>query len=89
MLLSSTLFRWECNLRAATVLGFGGAGGIGTQLIYKLKLFQYHDLSTLIIEMLLLVILVDLTGQFIRTRLLDTPGRRHKGAGSGSGGPGV
>ncbi len=78
MLLSYTLFRWECNMRAATVLGFVGAGGIGTQLIYKLKLFQYQDLSTLILITLLLVTLVDLTGQLIRTRLLDTAARRHQ-----------
>ncbi len=74
-ILSYTLFRWECNMRAATVLGFVGAGGIGTQLIYKLKLFQYAELSTLIIEMLILVALVDLVSQFIRGRLLAR-GRR-------------
>jgi phosphonate transport system permease protein len=80
LLVSYTLFRWECNMRAATVLGFVGAGGIGTQLIYKLKLFQYNDLSTLILITLLLVSLVDLTGQFVRTRLLDTAGQRRKGS---------
>lgn len=75
VILSYTLFRWECNMRAATVLGFVGAGGIGTQLIYKLKLFQYQDLSTLIIEMLILVTLVDLASQFTRARLLETARR--------------
>ncbi len=80
-ILSYTLFRWECNMRAATVLGFVGAGGIGTQLIYRLKLFQYNDLSTLIIEMLLLVAFVDLVGQFARSRLADATGRQQQGPG--------
>ncbi|KYZ77777.1 hypothetical protein AXX12_17065 [Anaerosporomusa subterranea] len=68
--LSYTLFRWECNLRSATVLGFVGAGGIGTQLIISMKLFMYHEVSTLIFAILLLVIAIELLGQFLRVRVL-------------------
>ncbi|MEG6586354.1 phosphonate ABC transporter, permease protein PhnE [Dendrosporobacter sp. 1207_IL3150] len=68
--LSYTLFRWECNLRAATILGFVGAGGIGTQLIISMKLFMYHEVSTLIIAILLLVITLELMGQYVRARIL-------------------
>ncbi|WP_425058157.1 hypothetical protein SCACP_28050 [Sporomusa carbonis] len=69
--LSYTLFRWECNLRSATVLGFVGAGGIGTQLIISMKLFMYHEVSTLIIAILALVIAIELLGQFLRVRILE------------------
>jgi len=71
VLLSYTLFRWECNLRAATVLGVVGAGGIGTELVLSFKLFRYHELLTLILAILLLIALVDLSGQLLRARLLD------------------
>ncbi len=71
VLLSYTLFRWECNMRAATLLGFVGAGGIGSQLTMSMKLFQYNEVSTLAAAILLLVILVDVVGQVIRTRILD------------------
>jgi len=71
--LSYTLFRWECNMRAATVLGFVGAGGIGAQLMISMKLFAYSEVMTLAMEIFALVILVDLAGQIIRTRILDTP----------------
>lgn len=71
--LSYTLFRWECNMRAATVLGFVGAGGIGTQLIISMKLFAYNEVMTLVAEIFALVVLVDLAGQFLRTRILDAP----------------
>ncbi|MDA8234860.1 MAG: phosphonate ABC transporter, permease protein PhnE [Clostridia bacterium] len=71
--LSYTLFRWECNMRAATILGFVGAGGIGTQLMISMKLFAYSEVMTLVLEIMALVILVDLAGQFIRTRILDAP----------------
>ena len=69
--LSYTLFRLECNLRAATILGFVGAGGIGTQLVISMKLFNYGEVATLVIVILLMVTLIDLVGQFIRQRILD------------------
>ncbi|HEX3032708.1 MAG TPA: phosphonate ABC transporter, permease protein PhnE [Bacillota bacterium] len=71
VLVSYTLFRWECNMRAATVLGLVGAGGIGTQLTLSMQLFAYNEVSTLVAVVLLMVVLVDLAGQFIRSRILD------------------
>lgn len=73
VLLSYTLFRWECNLRAATVLGLVGAGGIGTELILAFRLFRYHEVLTLVLAVLALVVLIDLTGQVVRAQLLDAP----------------
>jgi phosphonate transport system permease protein len=73
VLLSYTLFRWECNMRAATVLGFVGAGGIGTQLAISMKLFRYNEVLTLILAILLLVTLVDIVGQIARARILEPP----------------
>jgi phosphonate transport system permease protein len=73
VLLSYTLFRWECNMRAATVLGFVGAGGLGTQLSISMKLFRYSEVLTLALAILLLVTLVDLVGQVVRARVLDAP----------------
>ena len=73
MLLSYSLFRWECNMRAATVLGFVGAGGIGTQLSISMKLFQYNEVMTLALAILLLVTIVDIAGGIVRARILDAP----------------
>ncbi|MEW6662611.1 MAG: phosphonate ABC transporter, permease protein PhnE [Bacillota bacterium] len=70
--LSYTLFRWECNMRAATILGFVGAGGIGSQLIISMKLFAYNEVMTLILVIFGLVVLLDLAGQLVRTRILDS-----------------
>lgn len=71
--LSYTLFRWECNMRSATVLGFVGAGGIGTQLMISMKLFMYQEVATLVLAILALVIAVELVGQYLRTHILDQP----------------
>ncbi|MDF2875945.1 MAG: phosphonate transporter, inner rane subunit [Sporomusa sp.] len=71
--LSYTLFRWECNMRSATVLGFVGAGGIGTQLMISMKLFMYQEVATLVLAIFVLVIAVELVGQYLRTHILDRP----------------
>jgi phosphonate transport system permease protein len=77
--LSYTLFRWECNMRSATVLGFVGAGGIGTQLMISMKLFMYQEVATLVIAILALVVIVELVGQYLRTRILDRPKNEQTG----------
>jgi phosphonate transport system permease protein len=69
--LSYTVFRWECNMRSATLLGFVGAGGIGTQLMISMKLFMYQEVATLILTIFVLVVFVELIGQYLRTRILD------------------
>lgn len=58
-LLSYSLYRWEMNIRMATILGFVGAGGLGQMLYYELSLLREAQASTVIIAMLLLVVLVD------------------------------
>jgi phosphonate transport system permease protein len=75
-LVTNTLFRWEDNMRAATVLGFVAAGGLGNELVNQMKIYQYSKVATNIIALLILVTLVELLGQFIRGRLLEV---RHTG----------
>jgi phosphonate transport system permease protein len=58
-LVSYTLYRWENNIRAATVLGVVGAGGLGQMLAFHLSLFQMPETSAVLAAMLLQVLLVD------------------------------
>lgn len=58
-LLSYTLYRWENNIRAATVLGIVGAGGLGQLLAFHMGLFHMPKTATVLAAMLLLVALVD------------------------------
>lgn len=58
-LLSYTLYRWENNIRAATVLGVVGAGGLGQMLSYHLGLFQMKETSSVLAAMFVLVAVVD------------------------------
>ena len=65
-LVSFALYRWEVNIRAAAILGFVGAGGLGQQLFIALNLFLHHQLLTLIAAVLVLVSLVDLCSSLLR-----------------------
>ncbi len=67
------LYRWEMNIRMAAILGFVGAGGLGTMLYYELSLFHEAQACTVIVAMLLLSALVDLASAWLRA---DRPGRR-------------
>ena len=67
-LLAYSLYRWENNIRMASVLGFVGAGGLGQMLYTTLSLFQEAQASTVIVAMLVLVLLVDAFSDLMRQR---------------------
>ena len=68
-LLSYTLYRWENNIRAATVLGVVGAGGLGQMLAFHMGLFQMGETSTVLMAMMILVALVDALSYGLRKAL--------------------
>lgn len=67
-LVAYTLYRWENNIRMASVLGFVGAGGLGQMLYMSLSLFQEAQASTVILAMLLMVLAVDSLSAWARQR---------------------
>jgi phosphonate transport system permease protein len=68
--IAATLYRLEVNLRAATILGMVGAGGIGFELYSSLKLFQYEDTATCVIVILAMVMTADYVSSRLRARIL-------------------
>ncbi len=64
-----TLYRWEYNFRASTVMGMVGAGGIGFELMSSLRLMRYDEVSAILLLILLLVTLVDSLGAWLRKRV--------------------
>ena len=67
-LLAYCLYRWENNIRMASVLGFVGAGGLGQMLYVSLSLFQEVQAGTVILAMLVLVWGVDSLSAWSRGR---------------------
>ncbi len=68
-LIAYTLYRWEVNIRAAAILGFVGAGGLGQQMHISISLFLESRIATLTIATFILVNAVDLLSGWMRRRL--------------------
>lgn len=62
-------YAFEINVRASTVLGYVGAGGIGVSLSAALSLFRYDRVSIIIISIFVVVLIVDALSEAIRRRL--------------------
>jgi phosphonate transport system permease protein len=63
---SYTLYRWECAIRASAILGFVGAGGLGQQLELSMRMFQFNEVLTILAILFLLVAAVDFVSGRIR-----------------------
>jgi len=63
------LYRFEVNLRSATVLGMVGAGGLGFELVSSLKLFRYPETATCIIVITVMVVVADTLSSQLRHRI--------------------
>jgi phosphonate transport system permease protein len=70
LFLSYVLYRLESNIRAATVLGFVGAGGIGFYLQTYLRMIDYPAASTALLVMIAMVVVVDTVSSRVRARLV-------------------
>lgn len=68
--ISYTMYSLEINVRAAAVLGYVGAGGIGLILNNALSFYQYDRVLTIIIYTFLVVLLIDLLGNRVRRGLV-------------------
>lgn len=56
---SQTLLRFESNVRSASVLGLVGAGGIGFLIDAKLKSYNFQEVATMMIMIIVVVSLID------------------------------
>lgn len=76
-ILSQLLFVFEYNVRASSIMGFVGAGGIGFHLLGYLQLLQYQHLFTALLLTLGVVLLIDYASGRLRRLVLPpaTAGR--------------
>tara|TARA_Y100001980_G_scaffold45234_1_gene25335 strand:+ start:142 stop:1011 length:870 start_codon:yes stop_codon:yes gene_type:complete len=69
-LISYALLRFEINIRASTILGFVGAGGIGQELYLVINFNYYEEVSAIILLIILTVISIDLLSGHIRKNII-------------------
>jgi len=66
---SYALLRFEINVRASSIIGFVGAGGIGQDLFVAIRKFYYTDVSAILLILIVTVTLIDIVTERIRHRL--------------------
>ncbi|MBN2980849.1 MULTISPECIES: phosphonate ABC transporter, permease protein PhnE [Cohnella] len=67
--LSYTLYRFEINVRSATILGVIGAGGIGTPLIFALSTRSWERVGIILLGIIVTVTVIDLISGYFRRKL--------------------
>ncbi|MCS6801456.1 MAG: ABC transporter permease subunit [Chloroflexota bacterium] len=68
-LVSYTLYRFECGLRAAAVFSFVGLGGLGAEIQLSLSELNYREVWTLLITVIALILFVDWWSGEVRRRM--------------------
>jgi len=68
--MSYALYSFEINVRAAAVLGYVGAGGIGLILNNALSFYQYDRVLTIVLYTFFVVLLIDLASNYVRRKLI-------------------
>jgi phosphonate transport system permease protein len=67
---SFTIYRWDINVRTATVIGMVGGGGIGFYLIQWIQLNDFRAVSAAFIAIAIVVIILDFLSAKVRERLV-------------------
>ncbi|WP_216595531.1 phosphonate ABC transporter, permease protein PhnE [Myxosarcina sp. GI1] len=67
---SFTLYRFESNVRAASVLGIVGAGGIGVSLYQSFQSFDYGKVCAILIILILATSIIDTISAKLRNSLV-------------------
>jgi len=68
--ISMVLYRFESDVRSASILGFVGAGGIGFYLFDKIRGFENGDVTTIIIIIVITVWCIDKLSAYIRSKFI-------------------
>ena len=66
---STIIYRFDMNLRDATVLGLVGAGGIGAPLIFAMSSYRWNEVGAILLGLIILVLIIEAISAKIRVRL--------------------
>ena len=66
---STAIYRFDINLRDATVLGLVGAGGIGAPLIFAMNAYRWEEAGAILAGLIILVLIVEWISTKIRVKL--------------------
>jgi len=67
--ISFTIYRWDINIRMATIIGLVGGGGIGTLFMQYQGQAMWHEVGTIILVIAFVVWFMDTASAYIREAL--------------------
>ena len=70
LFLSVVIYRFDMNMREASVLGLVGAGGIGAPLIFAMQGYKWSQVGSLLIGLVVLVLIIEVLSNQLRQRLV-------------------
>ncbi len=65
-----SLYTFELNIRASTVIGIVGAGGIGVLLQTQYRFLAWSNVSVIVVELFAFVLLIEMLSIWLRRRLV-------------------
>ncbi|WEK54613.1 MAG: phosphonate ABC transporter, permease protein PhnE [Candidatus Cohnella colombiensis] len=68
--LSVTIYRFDMNMREASILGLVGAGGIGAPLIFAMNSYKWSQVGSILIGLVILILIIEWMSNRIRTKLI-------------------
>lgn len=74
-IVSYTLLRFEINVRASSIIGYVGAGGLGQEFRTAMSLQEYTDLSALFVIIFITVVIIDYGSEKLRHRVIGLEDR--------------
>lgn len=68
--LSVMIYRFDMNMREASVLGLVGAGGIGAPLIFAMRAYKWNQAGSILIGLVVFILIIELLSNKIRSKLV-------------------
>ena len=69
--LAFTIYRWDINVRMATIVGFVGGGGIGLALYQQQQMLAWRNVGLIMWLIALIVWVMDIFSAYIREKLIN------------------
>lgn len=67
--ISTTIYRYEINIKNAAILGLVGAGGIGAPLIFAMSSYRWREVGAILVGLIVVVFVVEYFSTKIRNKL--------------------
>jgi len=68
--LSVMIYRFDMNMREATILGIVGAGGIGAPLMFAMRSYKWDQVGSILIGLVIVILFIEIISNKLRTKLV-------------------